>query len=99
MEAVLVTEVAAIEVAEGSEDAFERAMRDEGGLAALAAAPGVRSVRFGRGVENASKFGFVVEWDSVEAHVAARDSEPFSRFREAIAPYGRGGSMEHFDLQ
>jgi heme-degrading monooxygenase HmoA len=95
----MVTEVAAITVAEGKEAEFEQAMREGGGLAALAASPGVRSVKFGRGIENPTKFGFVVEWDSIEAHMAARDSESFGRFREVIAPYGQGGSMEHFDLR
>jgi heme-degrading monooxygenase HmoA len=94
----MVTEVAAITVAAGREEEFERNMREGGGLAALAASPGVRSVKFGRGVENPSKFGFVVEWDSVEAHMAARDSESFGRFRAALGDLAAGGSMEHFEL-
>lgn len=93
----MVTEIANIAVAEGNEAAFEMAMR-EGGLEALGACPGVASVRFGRGVESPTKFAFVVEWDSLEAHAAAKDTDSFRRFREAIGPYGIGGSMEHFQL-
>jgi len=93
----MVTEIANITVAEGNEQAFETAMR-EGGLAALMACPGVQSVRFGRGVEQPTKFAFVVEWDSVEAHAAAKDTDSFHKFRAAIGPYGIGGTMEHFAL-
>ncbi|MDE2597251.1 MAG: antibiotic biosynthesis monooxygenase [Sphingomonadales bacterium] len=95
----MVTEIAAITVAQGNEAAFERAMRDEGGLAALAECPGVISVRFGRGVESPDRFGFVVEWESVEAHAAAKDTESFGRFRAAIGPWGIGGEMQHYDLR
>lgn len=93
----MITEIANITVAEGNEAAFDKAMRD-GGIAALSACPGVGSVRFGRGVENPSIFAFVVEWDSLAAHDAARATETFATFRAAIAPYGIGGSMQHFTL-
>lgn len=93
----MVTEIATITVAEGSETAFEQAMR-ETGIAALSAVPGVQSVKFGRGVESPSKFAFVVEWDSIETHGAARDTESFKTFRAAMGSMGVGGSMEHFAL-
>lgn len=95
----MVTEVAAITVAPENAETFERVMREEGGLAALAASPGVISARFGRGIENPDRFGFVVEWESIAAHAAAKDSESFLRFRAAIAPYGIGGEMQHYDLR
>jgi heme-degrading monooxygenase HmoA len=94
----MVTEIATIEVAAGGEDAFEQAMRG-GGVSALAACEGVRSVQFGRGVESPSKFAFVVVWDSVEAHERARASESFKRFRAAFGSHGIGGTMAHFDLR
>ena len=94
----MVTEIANITVAQGNEAAFEKAMREDGGLASLSACPGVISVRFGQGIETPSVFAFVVEWESIEAHSAAKDTENFQRFRGLIAPYGIGGSMAHFRL-
>jgi hypothetical protein len=39
----------------------------------------------------------MVEWDSVEAHAAAKDSEHFKRFYQIAGPFfGSGGSMQHF---
>lgn len=94
----MVTEIATITVAEGNEAAFEKAMRVDGGIAHLSACPGVISVKFGQGVESPSKFGIVVEWESIEAHAAAKETDSFRNFRQLIAPYGIGGSMEHFKL-
>lgn len=94
----MVTEIATITVAPGSEEAFEQAMREGGGLAALSACPGVRSVQFGRGVECPEKFAFVVVWDSIEAHAAAKDTESFRTFRAAFGTMAVGGAMDHFTL-
>ena len=94
----MLTEIANITVAEGNEAAFEKAMRVDGGIANLSACPGVISVRFGQGVETPSTFAFVVEWQSLEAHAAAKDTGTFQQFRALIAPYGIGGSMVHFNL-
>lgn len=94
----MITEIAVIKVAEGNEAAFEKAMRHDGGVAHLAACPGVGSVRFGQGVESPQNFSFVVEWESLEAHAAARETDDFKAFRALIAPWGIGGTMEHFAL-
>ena len=93
----MITEIATITVSAGNEAAFEAAMRD-GGLANLAACPGVGKVQFGRGVEDPSKFAFVVEWESLEAHGAARKTDAFGAFRSAMGSMTAGGSMEHFTL-
>ncbi|MFM5929374.1 MAG: antibiotic biosynthesis monooxygenase family protein [Novosphingobium sp.] len=93
----MITEIATITISAGNEGAFEAAMRD-GGLAHLAACPGVGSVKFGRGVENPANFAFVVEWDSLEAHAAAKDTDSFRAFRAAMGTWAVGGSMEHFAL-
>jgi heme-degrading monooxygenase HmoA len=94
----MVTEIANITVAEGNEAAFEKAMREDGGIANLSACPGVISVRFGQGIEAPSTFAFVVEWESLEAHAAAKDTGTFEQFRALIGPHGIGGSMIHFNL-
>lgn len=94
----MVTEIAQITVAEGNEASFEKAMRDDGGIANLAACPGVISVRFGQGVEQPQVFAFVVEWDSIEAHAEAKQTDTFKAFSKLIMPWGIGGSMIHFKL-
>ena len=72
----MLLEFAEVEVRPGAEDQFAQAMR-ETGIPQLAACEGVVSVRFGRGVENPSKFTFNVVWTSLDAHMAARDLESF----------------------
>ena len=75
------------------------AMRDGGGSDALLSAPGCRSVRVLPGVENPGTVAFLVEWDSVDAHNAARESEGFKTFVQHASPFfGESGSMQHFDL-
>ena len=91
----MLLEIAEIEVREGSEDAFAKAMR-EVGIPRLAACEGVVSVRFGRGVENPSKFAFNVVWTSMDAHIRARDLESFGKFRAAFGDLTVGGAMNHY---
>ncbi|MCW1402541.1 antibiotic biosynthesis monooxygenase [Novosphingobium sp. MW5] len=93
----MITEIATITVAPGQEENFEAAMR-HGGVAHLSACPGVLKVRFGRGVEDPSKFAFVVEWESMEAHEQARGTDSFAAFRAAMGAMTIGGAMEHFAL-
>ena len=93
----MITEIATITIAPGQEEAFEAAMR-HGGIGHLSACPGVLKVSFGRGVEDPSKFAFVVEWASLEAHGAARDTDAFSAFRASMGAMAIGGTMEHFAL-
>lgn len=93
----MITEIATIIISAGNEEAFAKAMNDVG-LAHLRACPGVGKVQFGRGVENPSNFAFVVEWDSLEAHAAAKDTDDFRAFRAAMGALAVGGSMEHFAL-
>lgn len=72
---------------------------DDGGSAALLSAPGCNSVKVLPGVENPGNVVFLVEWASVDAHNAARDSDGFRKFIEIAGPFfGGGGSMQHFRL-
>ena len=91
----MVTEIATITVAPGREADFAGAM-SWGGLAALSACPGVQAVRFGPGVENPSSFAFVVEWDSLEAHATAKETDAFATFRAAFGDCAIGGTMQHY---
>jgi heme-degrading monooxygenase HmoA len=84
-------------VKEGMESDFEK-MMNEKGVALLASFPGVKSVKFGRGVENPDKFLLLVHWEAIEAHAAYRDSAVAAEFRKMLAPFSKGGSMEHFEM-
>lgn len=93
-------EVAILSVKGGDAKGLVKVM-NESGNAALLEAPGCRSVKVLPGVENPGKALFLVEWDSVDAHNAAKTSEGFQKFIQIASPFfgGEGGaSMEHFDL-
>lgn len=93
----MLLEIAEIDVRHGSEDAFALAMR-ETGVPELAACEGVVSIRFGRGVENPSRFTFNVVWTSMDAHIAARKLDSFDRFRTAFDDMAIGGTMHHYEM-
>jgi heme-degrading monooxygenase HmoA len=93
----MVTEIAVLTVAEGSEAAFAKVMT-EVGAPALKGLPGAQSVRIGGGIETPTRFAVVIEWDSVEAHMAATKTEAFKTFSLAVKPYVVGMTMEHFTL-
>lgn len=84
-------------IAEGQEEAFFAAMKDEG-LGLLASVPGVVSVNVGRGVENPGKFMLLVEWKNMDAHLAYNKTPVSGAIRALIRPFSKGGSMEHFEM-
>ena len=92
----MVLEVALIDVHPGQEDAFAAAYRL--GHPILAGTPGCRSVRMTRGVESASRFVLLVEWDSVEAHLENfRNTDRFAQWRGHIGPFfAQPPLVEHF---
>ena len=92
----MVLEVALIDVVAGREDEFAAAYRL--GHPILAGTPGCRSVRMTRGVESASRFVLLVEWDSVEAHLQNfRETERFAQWRALIGPFFAGPPLvEHY---
>lgn len=93
----MVIERAEIPVKPGDEDTLAAVMRDKG-IAMLEAAQGCRSARCGRGVEDPSKFILLIEWDSVDAHVAYTKTPEFDTFKGLIGPHFAGApAMEHFE--
>ena len=91
-------EIAIVAAKDGDAAGLVKAMA-EGGSAALASAPGCISAKALAGVEHPGNVLFLVEWESVEAHTAARDSDGFRKFIEIASPWfggGGGGSMQHF---
>ncbi|MCX7864262.1 MAG: antibiotic biosynthesis monooxygenase [Novosphingobium sp.] len=93
-------EVAIISAKNGDAAGLVKAMRD-GGEAALESCPGCRSAKAYPGIENPGNVLFLVQWDSIDAHNAARTSEGFRKFYEIAGPWfggEGGGSMQHFDM-
>jgi heme-degrading monooxygenase HmoA len=82
----------------GLEEEFAQLMLDRG-LPLLTAVPGVKSAKIGGGVENPSKFIFLVEWDSLESHTAFNQSAVHPEFLALFAPYAQAGVMEHFRIR
>lgn len=92
----MVLEVALIDVHPGQEDDFAAAYRL--GHPILAGTPGCRSVRMTRGIESASRFVLLVEWDSVQAHLENfRNTERFEKWRGHIGSFfAQPPLVEHF---
>jgi heme-degrading monooxygenase HmoA len=90
-----VLEVGQFEVTPGTEEDFVAGYQVA--RLVLATASGARSVRMTRGVESPSRFTLLVEWDSVEAHLAFRASDRFAEWRAPIGAYLAGPPhMEHY---
>jgi quinol monooxygenase YgiN len=89
----------AILAAKGGDSAGLVKAMEAGGTAALLSCEGCRSVKILPGVENPGYVLFLIEWDSVDAHNAAKGTPGFAKFVEHASPFfGEGGSMQHFKL-
>lgn len=93
----MVLEVAQLSIKPGKMAAFLAAMEATGSRA-LEACAGCLSARALGGIESPDIALLLVEWESLEAHAAARTSPEFGRFHEAAgAFFGKGGgSVEHY---
>ena len=84
-----------LSIHEGREDAFVNTMNAVG-IPLLLAVNGVRTVRMGRSVEQPDRFILLVEWESMDAHIAFTKAPAFPDFRSIVSPFAKGGGMEHF---
>ncbi|MGH8525297.1 MAG: antibiotic biosynthesis monooxygenase family protein [Gammaproteobacteria bacterium] len=91
----MIQERVEVVIHEGREDEFERAMA--GGREILSQAAGCLSVKLARGVERPNRYLLLLEWNSVEDHVAFTTTEPFADFRTLAGPFfSEKPAMEHF---
>ena len=91
-------EIAILSAKDGDSKGLLEAMA-AGGTAGLESCPGCNKVTLLPGVENPGNVLFMIEWDSVEAHNAAKATPGFAKFVEHASPFfGEGGSMQHFKL-
>jgi quinol monooxygenase YgiN len=89
----------AILAAKGGDSAGLLKAMANGGAAGLLSCAGCNKVTILPGVENPGTVLFMIEWDSVDAHNAAKGTPGFTTFVEHASPYfGEGGSMQHFKL-
>ncbi|MGQ0700555.1 MAG: antibiotic biosynthesis monooxygenase family protein [Panacagrimonas sp.] len=91
----MILECADLMIHQGREEEFERAMVH--GQAILSQADGCHSVKLVGGVERPSRYLLLLEWTSVEHHVAFTKTEAFGEFRTLAGPFFSGKpAMEHF---
>jgi quinol monooxygenase YgiN len=89
----------AILAAKGGDSAGLLKAMEAGGTAGLMSCEGCNKVTLLPGVENPGNVLFMIEWDSVDAHNAAKATPGFAKFIEHASPFfGEGGSMQHFKL-
>ena len=81
----MVLEVAVFDIQPGHEEAFISAYGQARAL--VTSTPGCSTVRMTRGIETPTRFVLLVEWSSVDAHQAFRDSERFPQWRALIGPH------------
>lgn len=94
----MILERAELPIRQGQEGAFA-AMMKQTGCTLLESADGCHSVRIGRGIEDPGKFILLLEWDSVDHHVAMTKTPVFDQFKQIAGPYFAGqSSMEHFAI-
>lgn len=91
----MILECAELMIHPGREEEFERAMVR--GQVILSQADGCHSVKLVRGVERPGRYLLLLEWTSVEHHVAFTKTEVFGEFRALAGPFfAEKPAMEHF---
>jgi heme-degrading monooxygenase HmoA len=91
----MVLEVAIFDIQAAHEEAFISAYGQARTL--VTGTPGCLSTRMTRGIETPTRFVLLVEWSSVDAHQAFRDSERFPQWRALIGPhFNTPPQVEHY---
>ena len=95
----MVYEIATIEVKEGSEAAFEAAVKEASPY--FKTAKGCNGMALHRSVEQPSRYCLVVNWETVEDHmVHFRNSPEFQEWRRLASPhFAAPPSVEHVTVQ
>lgn len=90
-----VLELAKISIVHGAESKFETAAA--GAAPLFRAASGCRSMCVKRSVETGSYFLFV-GWDSIEAHMAFRETRGFAKWRASVGSlFAMPPKVEHLE--
>ena len=92
----MILEHALLMVRPGEEASFEDDARQA--LVIITSAPGCHGAEIRRQVENPSTFVLLVRWSSLEAHMAFRETELFTKWRALTWPhYESAPSVTHFN--
>lgn len=82
----MIYEIAEIEIAAGSEAAFEKAVAQASPL--FQSAQGYCSMTLNRSTEFPQRYRLVVGWETIEDHmIAFRESEAFLEWRRLASPH------------
>ncbi len=94
----MILEHAVLEVRSGEAGAFEEAFATA--VSIIAGAPGCRSVRLERCVEESSRYLLLVEWESLEDHTEGfRRSDAYQEWRALLHHfYEPMPTVEHYEL-
>jgi quinol monooxygenase YgiN len=91
----VILEHALLPVTPGREEEFEAAMLEA--LPIIESAPNCFGAEVRRQYENGSTFLLLVQWSSVEAHMAFRETELFQQWRALTHPfYAEPPAVTHF---
>ncbi len=82
-------------IREGKMDEFLEVMAQKA-EPLLSGLPGANAVSYGPGLENPDKLILLIEWETMDDHIAFTKSAEMPEFRALIGPYTVGGEMEHF---
>ncbi len=92
----MITEHALLNVTPGQEEAFETSMLEA--LPIISSAPNCFGAQVRRQVEDRSVYLLLVRWDSVEAHLAFRETNLYERWKALTHHfYATPISVSHFD--
>ena len=93
----MILERATFRIRDGQEAAFEAAFAEARLI--VAKAPGARSVRLGRGIEESQTYLVLLEWESVTDHERFRESELFGGWAQLLRPhYAALPQAEHYEI-
>jgi len=91
----MIIEKAMITVDRGAKKAFEKAFYEE--APSLTSSPGCHGVQLYDRIEEPTRFIFIVEWKSLEAHEGFRQSPAFAEWHRIVGPYLGGlGELTHY---
>lgn len=92
----MILEQAVLTITPGREADFEQAFSTAKSV--IAASPGCLSIRLSRGVEHASTYLLLVEWERLEDHTEVfRGSDAFPEWRALVGPFfASAPDVQHF---
>ena len=83
----MITEIAQIEIKPGTEKDYEAAVAKAANLPPI---KGFHGFELHRSIEKPQRYLFIARWDTVEDHVAFRNSEAFAEWRALVGQYYAG---------